>query len=66
MLFVKTPVTGVDIYHRVANAAAHKHLQERIRKLAKRNMRHNPANADNIIFILRYDDLPEEDVISKK
>ena len=65
-MFVKTPVTGVDIYHRVANAAAHKRLQERIRKLAERNMRPNPANADNIIFFLRYDDLPEEDVISKK
>ena len=29
-------------------------------------MRSNPANADNIISVLRYDDLPEEDVISKK
>ena len=34
-LFVKTPVTGVDIHHRVANAAAHEHFQERIKNYPK-------------------------------
>ena len=67
VLFVKKPVTGVDIPHRVsqgAKATAHKHFRERIRKFAERSMRPDPANADNIPF-LRYDDLPEGAVISK-
>lgn len=68
LLFIKLPVTGVDILHRVgqgANAIEHELFRERIRKFAERSIRPNPVNADKVIPLLRYDDLPAGGVILK-
>lgn len=68
LLFIKTPVTGVDILHRVGQGAIvieHELFRERIRKFTERNVRPNPVNADKVIPLLRYDDLPAGGVFLK-